>query len=451
MSAVWIAVLLVAALAAFGFLVYGIWRWPGVGYFCAAMAVLIAWEVPQIPQLVNLGGNSVYVLDVLAAAFLLVGISRTEQMRANLGPAVWIWLALGVLLCVSLLRGIPEFGLGAAMNEFRLFAYPVAALTWSMSLRRSEERPRAYMGRFAVLLGWGLVSVSALHMARTGLGSAAELVDAGSGTVQTTRPLVSGQALMLLMCAVICLWIWRAEARRWYLIHAAAFGLVVMIVQQRTVWGVAIMALFAVFLVAPGRTKATVIGGLLLAGALVPFLLTSQTGQSLAGQLLSSAENSSTYDARTVSWMNLILQSQANGDEAVIFGSPLGAGFGRLEGIDRWVTFAPHNWYLTLYLRVGLLGLTLFVAFILVTLVSAVKRRTDMASVAIIVMMIGYGWSYSWLWYSAVFAGWAYIRPTAVPSDRLSQAPLEADLRTPNRNKGLQGMQRRYSHKPQDS
>lgn len=408
-----------AGAAAFGLLVYGIRRKPGIGYAFAAAAVLIAWEMPQIPQLFSVGGNSVYILDVLASAFLVVGIGRIGPLRNNLGAAAWIWLSIGILIGISLMRGIPEFGLGVAVNEFRLFLYPYAALTWTMSLIRFEERRTLSIGRFSLLLGWGLVLVFVFHAARTGLGSAAELIDAGSGLVQTTRPLVSGQALMLLMCATVCLWVWRAEGMRSYMFHAAAFGIVVLIVQQRTVWGVAIMALGFVLVVARGRTKMTIIVAFALAVAFIPFLLASSAVQSFATQLLTSAENSTTYDARTVSWMNLISESQVKGQMSVFFGSPLGSGFGRFEGVNRWVTFAPHNWYLTLYLRIGLLGLSLFLAFVTITLVNAIRRRADMASIAIIVMMIGYGWSYSWLWYSAVFAGWAYIRPAPLSSDRI--------------------------------
>lgn len=411
MNVLWVVLLTITAGFAFGFLIYGLRRWPVVGSGFAAIAVLIAWELPQMPAMFSVGGNNVYLLDVMAAAFLTVGMSRTELLRRNLGAASWFWWALGALILISLLRGLPEFGLGSATNEFRQFLYPFAALTWTMSLPRSENHPAALVGRYSVWLGWGLVAVSAFHIAKYGLGSAAELIDSGSGIVQTTRPLVSGQALMLLMCAAVCLWLWRSERRRSYMFHAAIFGVVVLVVQQRTVWSVATMAIIAVLAISRVRTKATVLAWLAAAGILLPFLFMSSTVQDFASQLQSAAENSSTYDARSVSWQNLISQSVDGGEERVIFGAPMGTGFGRLEGIDRWVTFAPHNWYLTLYLRVGVVGLLLFAAFIVTTFVTAVRRRADMASIAIIVVMAGYGWSYSWLWYSAVFAGWAYSKP----------------------------------------
>lgn len=441
MNVVWISLLTTGAAAAFAFLIYGLRRWPLIGLVSAALVVLIAWELPQMPPILNVGGNSVYLLDVLGAAFLIVGMGRMAEVRRNIGGAAWYWWAIGVLMLISLLRGISEFGLGSAVNEFRLFMYPFAALTWAMSLQHDNQRATASIGRFSVLLGWGLVLVSLSHIAIHGLGNSAELIESGSGAVQTTRPLVSGQALMLLMCAAVCIWLWRTESKRAYIIHAVAFGFVVMIVQQRTVWSVAILALAVVLIFGRMRTKTTLIGWFAVSALLLPILMTSSAVQEIAAQIQTAAENSSTYDARTVSWLNLISQSVDRGEEAVIFGAPMGAGFGRLEGIDRWVTFAPHNWYLTLYLRVGLLGLLFFLAFVISTFLSAIRRRANMASLAIIVMMAGYGWSYSWLWYSAVFAGWAYSgqSPDSAHSDLQDRQPESKERR-------LRGMPLRSNH-----
>lgn len=428
-SILWAGLLVTFALTAFGFFVYALNRLPLIGFMCAAVTVLIAWEVPQLPQLFNVGGSSIQIVDIFALAFLAVGVARIGQLVANLGIAGWAWLALGTLLGISLIRGIPEFGIGGAVNEFRLFFHTWAALTWMMSLRRGEEVTASQMGRFALLLGWGLVLVASIHTAQHGLGSASELIDSGSGFIQTTRPLVSGQALMLLMCAAVCLWLWRSSNRRSYAIHAGLFALVVLVVQQRTVWSVGLMAILVVFLFSRARTKLTIVGALSIAAGIAPFLLALSEVQSLLVLLESSAENSSTYDARTVSWLNLIAQSTEQGQDTVLFGAPMGSGFGRFEGLDRWVTFAPHNWYLTIYLRAGVLGLVLFMLFVLLILSRALKRRADMASIAVIVMMLGYAWSYSWLWYSAIFAGWSYLRPWSNDMQRFERATVVAGSR----------------------
>lgn len=408
MNIVWIAVLTAASGVALVGLIYVLKRWPSIGIVCAAITVLISWEIPQLPVIFSVGGNSIYALDALTACFLVIGLTSIRSLFENIGAAAFLWLLLGALLVISWLRGIPEFGLGAATNEFRLFLGPFAVLTWTMSRRSAREHQDAVIARFAVLLGWGLVAIAVIHIAHNGLGDAAELIDSGSGLIQTTRPLVSGQALMLLICAAICLWIWRRDSRGFFLVSAIIFGVVVMLVQQRTVWGVGIAAIVAILVLGKLRTKAIVIGAGIVLAAVVPFLLVSADIRDMWVQLQASAENSATYDARVVSWLNLVSQSYEAGSEVVTFGAPMGSGYGRLEGVDRWVTFTPHNWYLTLYLRVGAVGLFFFLSFIAITLIQAVRNKSNMAVVAVLVMLAVYGWSYSWLWYSCIFAGWAY-------------------------------------------
>lgn len=408
MTAVWVLFLACAALSVFTMFTLALKRWPGIGALATAVTVLVAWEVPNPQALANVAGTNIFFQDILSLAFLAVSIMSRSQLQRNLGSVAWAWLALGLLLVVSLGRGTVEYSMGPTMNEFRGFLYPYAALTWAMSLTWTPDRARALLQKGTVVVGWGLVMVAAYHVTRYGIGSASGFVDAGTGLEQTTRPLVSGQALVLLMCTALSLWLWKLLSNNFYLFSATVFGVVVVLSQQRTVWGVTLAAAAAVLLFSSTRTKAIFLG-LGVLGAIVSLFVTSSSMfDAVLAELNVAATDSGTYDARLTSWLNLVAESFDRGPETVIFGAPMGAGFGRLEGADRWVVFAPHNWYLTLYLRCGLIGLVLFLSFLALTFINAARHRINMAAFAVMVMMVVYGWSYSWLWYTGLIAGWAY-------------------------------------------
>jgi hypothetical protein len=432
MTSIWFGFLLLGGTVAFATFVVALRRWPVLGALSAAIVVLISWELPHLAAVAEIAGTSVYFLDVLCVAFIIVAGMTHRQLFSNLGTSTWLWLGLGLLLSISLGRGLAQYSFGATMNEFRLFFYSYAALTWAMSCSWNRQMTTLLVSKGATVLGWSLTLVAVYHIALHGLGSTYGFVDAGTGAEQTARPLVSGQSLILAMCSATCLWLWRSLGRTRYVFYALVFGAAVALVQQRTVWGVAVAAVAVVSIVSAPRTKAMILALTASMGIVLLLLLASTPLGDIAKELQGGATDTGTYEARVTSWLNLIEQSVRLGPEAIIFGAPMGIGFGRLEGAGRWVEFAPHNWYLTLYLRAGVVGLVLFIGFLTSTLVQAIRSRANMAIISVLVMMIVYGWSYSWLWYTCIFAGWAYcsaMRKTTgndLAKARLSQPAISS-------------------------
>jgi hypothetical protein len=434
MTLLWLPLLGVSALTGFAFFVTSLRRWPQLSAVYISANVLIAWELPFPPALVNVGGNSVFFLDILCAAFLIISTTRVRQMNHNIGSASWFWFAFGFLLCLSLLRGVGENPFGTTVNEFRSFLYPYAAMTWAMSLDWSPALTRSLIRRFAMTLGWGLVVVAAYHVSHFGIGSTSGFVDAGTGVQQTTRPLVAGQALMLLMCAIVCLWFWRSQMRLALLVSAVLFLCVVIVVQERTVWSVAIIAAIVIFVVGRISTKVTMLLSGLSAASIFGLIATTNVAPDLLSKLGGAASDSGTYDARVTSWLSLIAQSVSQGIDRVIIGAPMGSGFGRFEGADRWVVFAPHNWYLTVYLRVGIVGLSLLLLFLAFVFTRVLRERTHLAALAILIVTITFGWTYSWPWYICLFTGWAIADRSTDPS--LSMQTNGPAIISPQRQSG---------------
>jgi len=435
MNILWYSLIALAAFVMLGLFVSVLSRWPVVGAVAVAVNVLIAWEVPYPAALVNVGGTSIYFLDILSAAFFALVLARASAFVSKFGFAAWLWIGIGALLAASLIRGLAENDFGTTLNEFRSYVYPYLAMTWAMTLTWSAQLGRDMVIRLGMWLGWGLTIVAGYHVARTGFGSTSTFVDAGTGLEQTTRPLVSGQALMLLLCALICLWFWRADKRRSMLVSGVIFLVVVVVSQQRTVWGVGLAVIVVAFIAGRGRTRGTIlIFGVVVAWAGAVVVL-SNMAPDLLKQLFDAALDSGTYDARIRSWTNLIQQSIDNGLGAVIFGSPMGGGFGRFEGPGRWVTFAPHNWYLTLYLRVGAVGLGLLLLFLAAVSSRLFRSQSRIISLAVLCAVVVYGWSYSWPWFVCLFLGWAISSGYAAVGGRADGSEINHGHRTQDRGR----------------
>lgn len=435
MTGVWMFFLALGGITAIGLFIAALKRWPIICAISIAVNVLVAWEMPYPPALANIGGTSVYFLDILSVSALVIVLARPSSLRQNLRAGFWPWIALGVMLLFSLVTGLAENSFGTAVNEFRSFLHPYATMTWAMSLAWSRETSGILIRKFSLVLGWALTLVAVYHFALYGFGSTSAFVDAGTGLEQTTRPLVSGQALMLLLCAMLCVWFWRTRRHNVWVLSALVFFIVVIVSQQRTVWAVGVASLIVVFIIARAGTKGLIIVFSLIASWLVAITLSAQFIPQIMTELGGAATDSGTYDARVRSWINLINQSFLKGPSSVIFGQPMGNGFGRFEGVGRWVEFAPHNWYVTLYLRVGIIGLGLLVIFLIIVVVGLLRRRENMAALALIAAISVYGWSYSWPWYLCIFLGWAITQyrcevviPAEIPS-KTSSGRIMTDLR----------------------
>jgi hypothetical protein len=122
-------------------------------------------------------------------------------------------------------------------------------------------------------------------------------------------------------------------------------------------------------------------------------------GEWLRADLGESASSTGTYEGRLESWRALVSGSFAKGAEVVLFGEPFGAGFGRYEASGVWVEYAPHNWYVSIYLRAGLVGLGLLAWFVMAALRRAWSLKHEPWVLGGWVALLVFGWGYSWPWY----------------------------------------------------
>lgn len=387
----------------------GLWllveRMVGSTFFAAfafVIVVLLQWEFASPITLANVGGVSIQLFDLLAIALILTACwnagSRNTSGTGTLRAAAF--LAVG-LVAVAVARGISTNGIGSAVNESREAVLWIATCLWALSLDYSRAITVKAIERAVYAGGWFLCALGTYHIARYGLGQADTFVDAATGLDQTSRPLVAGQALFLLIALIFSM---TGAAQRPLSLHRRwaplVFVAIILASQQRTVWAAAAVAILAYLMAArrtggfnmPPRAVALGVIAISLAFSLGP-------GVSLVQTLRESAENLGTFEGRLDSqaalwsiWINSDLTNQ-------IFGTPFGSGYTRIEvRTGRLVEYSPHSMYLLLLLRAGALGLLVYVSVLSWALVSAWRGRSRRGLVILIVLIV-FGWAYTLPWY----------------------------------------------------
>lgn len=384
---------------------------PRVVYWAVSLYALTAWEFPNFGTLGTFGGTTVTLGDGLAVALFAAALLDVRKAVRRVPPAVVIAsIVLILLLTVSLARGISEYGLGLAVNEARGFIYVIGILFWAVTREWASDEIAFAEKFFVVVQGVGLCVVAAYHVARYGLGGTADFVVVSGELSQTGRPLVSSQAFMLVLCALLALRLWNRSKQQRYIFLFVVFMMVVAVSQQRTVWLTMVALAIVLLWRAPNalRRKLVPLAGLLLVVGFAVAVTRSSTSD-LVAEFIGSASSTGTYDARLTSWTGLIVQSFSGGPLGILFGVPFGHGFGRFEGVGRWVVFAPHNWYVTVYLREGLIGLMAFLAIIVPRVVGGLRPGRDVFVACILVCFIVYGWTYSWQWWTCLPLALAFL------------------------------------------
>lgn len=376
-------------------------QWPPLFLIVLGTVTFVAWEFPSMGAIASPGGYSIYLLDILSIALVSVAVTNLRHLQRSGAQAKWLWLLMAFLFIASLARGIATFGFNMPINEARGFLTLISATVWIMSLDTTSGKTMQMLRRYVLSIGWALTVAGVYHAFRYGVGGASDFVDA-SGIEQTGRILVSGQAMVVALCALLCLHMWAHQGKNFYLWSGISFSAIVLVSQHRSVW-IAIATAALAYVVLGGRIqrKATVLLGIFTAWIAV-FIIASGIADGFIHQLQDSSENTSTYDARTSSWDYLISKAIADGPGTLLFGAPLGSGFDRIEPNGLFVTYQPHNIYVSVFLRLGVIGLGVYLLALVASLLEGIRKR-DGLGFAILVGICIYGWAYGPTWYFFIF------------------------------------------------
>jgi O-antigen ligase len=274
------------------------------------------------------------------------------------GRARLIVLAYLVIFSASLFRGMILFGVQPASNDARGFVGGILAMLYFFTAPTDPQTIKKILMAY-LSFGVGLVIVAGLHYAGLNVGTA--VLD------EKDRALPSASGEIIALCFFIGLaWITHRKAPqilRWLL---PVFAGMAIILQHRTVWTVmavcSIAILFIDFKLIRRLIPLAALASVIAVGLAIVIY---RTGTEASAQFEDSATNEGTWNWRVEGWQNYV-SDDTQTVPSMIFGQPMGSGYVRFDSASGgFADLPPHSEYIPQYLRVGILGLLLYLAFLL--------------------------------------------------------------------------------------
>ncbi len=330
----------------------------GAGFVLVGM-LLQAIFVERVPS-VYLSNTRVELSDVLFSLVLAAGLARLLRVRRYTPLLRWL-LLLGIVLLVSLGRGVLTLSPQRSLNDFRLymqFAGPALYFaTFPPSAWLSHRIGRLWLAAAAVMLA--LVSLRWLDVfAGVHLGVPAEQF----GNDTAIRVIDGPYTFFLATATVLTLPAWQQRGRRARRLRALSLLLLlfVMLLDRLTVW-LAMLVSVVVLLLRNrrfGRRALVMLAGAAIVTAAV-FVAFPGSGSNQE-PLARSATSGGTLTWRLEGWSELVSSWSENPANWFV-GQPFGSGFERVvQGSD--VASHPHNFYIETMLRTGVVGLLALLA-----------------------------------------------------------------------------------------
>jgi hypothetical protein len=360
-STVWI----IMAVAAVGLSFFLLWRGaevlnrtPAIGAGALYLwlgALVFAPENPEWFQR-TIGGINVTVPDVLCAFLAFIAVFRFARGLPSIDRRLWWPFALvaGTLL-ISYGRGLAGFGLQHATNEFREFFYFLTALTYAMSF--PFDRLGRHLPLIGVLGGVLLMVIAVLRFSSHG-------IDIDHRPLPSYGALAIGEAFFLG-------WFWLRGTRnrglwQWLVISFLPFAFFML---HRSVWMCLLAGLIGLILAdPPGRKKLVtiIVFGGAFAALIVGIFLRDKVVNGLDAAVKETTTEDSTFMWRVEGWVALLTPDTGVPGVDLLLGRPMGSGYARKLGdsvldtgeIDAGVI--PHNYYVSMLLRGGIIGLAAF-------------------------------------------------------------------------------------------
>ena len=311
----------------------------------------LLFAIPRI-EVAGIGVDPVDVANLVALGAAVIRMRR--------GPRGWQWALLGAvaLIVIGTVRGIVQLGDGALLG-FRLELYFVLPALFVATLPAATS---ARLIRLVVLFGVGIALVAVVRWVLFALGVSGY---SGGGNYPIPRVIDSSTALWVAFAGVassVALIERATSPARWKLQAVALITLaVVVLAQHRSVW-VATAIMLAVALAMTRRrwlVKAAV-----AVIAVVGVLAIEVLGLGEAGQVGESfayaTTSTNTWVWRLDRWANVWSTHADRGIEAIVLGS--GYGYGWVTGVIGTWEASPHNGFLQIAVRIGIVGALLVFA-----------------------------------------------------------------------------------------
>lgn len=316
-------------------------------------AIIVLTPKTGAEPIASPAGLAVLPIDAVIAVCSLAALLGWGTLVRRLMGRRLMASVFCALLLIQVTVGLSEFK-SAAMVEARHTIALVAIAAYVLSL---EESPELRIRRWLYGTATGLCVLAAFRAVTEGLGHA----DLLSEDYITTRVIVAGQAIVVAAAALAAWHDWVRDRGTRHFLTFVVFALVVALAQHRSVWVATLAGFVLVLPRIPISKLALRVAIFLWALALVsPVLVLTPIGTEIAdvvtGATKSASLDSGTGGDRTESALALIDEAMTDGPIRALFGEPYGSGYERVV-YGRLETYHPHNAYVEMLMRVGLLGL----------------------------------------------------------------------------------------------
>ena len=351
--------LLLLALAAAGgvALIEAVVRRSDVGAVLVIGLLLFDVFFAHVSTSFMLGPVRVGTSDILFVVMSTAAVARLLRIQRFTTPQRLL-IAFGLLVAWAIMRGAGPFGVPAAINEARSFLRFIGVALYFSTV----EPRRELLDRIGRLWLFAAVALSALAVMRWGALAAGVTQGMLASATGSVRVLGASDTLVIAIGAFLAFPMLADRHRKLTRFLGPAMLVVVVLLQHRTVWVVA--AAGTAYLLYRQRALAKhALTALVAAVAVLAVLVSTVFYDEEAAateQLAQSAQRTGTWEWRVAGWTALLRDAGPDGPEEFLAGRPFGTGWERQLGpLGRTVDVSPHNYYITVFLRVGVLGLAM--------------------------------------------------------------------------------------------
>lgn len=315
-------------------------------------------------------GITVFPQDLLFIPMAMVALLRLLR-PGGLSRLPWpMWVLTGVM-ALSFVVGLAKHGTVSGV-EFRSDFYFMVGLFYFSTFEWTSQQvsrvlkwlvPVAGIIMLIVWFRW-LSDATGLDWVRPVWrepGAPLRVIDA-------QQTLFLGTVLILLVYAMAT-----GSSLAGWLFLVPMLGLTILVLQHRSVWVATFLpAMMAFVIVRQSQSQGKLAGRLAVIAAISVIVLgpllasgkfSGATSSVAESAVRATSTTSGTFVGRIEGWDALLKKWAASGPRVWAIGNPYGSGYERKQGGDgREVHYAPHNYYVQLLLRTGVIGLLAFLA-----------------------------------------------------------------------------------------
>jgi uncharacterized membrane protein len=334
------------------------------------VAVFLLESASMSPLAIKLG-LWIYPPDLLII-LLLPAIFYRLVLLKKFSAIPRAWWVLGMVWLGLFIWGLAQFGTSAGV-DCRPFLYIWLGAAYLSTFEYDEAFARSMM-KFFIIMGVGVCAIAYYRWTMGAIDDEfhRELQRFDATGVALPRVMAAGQAFIL-MCAlfVVAYQAVTERMRRMAWLLAGIFAITVVALQHRSVWmaacgGFVALALALRQLRAGAGSK---LFSMVLAGAVLLILI------ALSGRFQGAVDSvedqasratsttSGTFVGRVGGWQELLKTWATSGSPVTyLVGKPFGGGYERYVGNfgGEKVSYMPHNFYVQMLYRGGLIGLLAF-------------------------------------------------------------------------------------------